>query len=219
MKPLILVLCIALMGNAHADDMSTADYARQGVIAGLLLIDYGQSIYIHDHPLKHREHNSIILRHNTPEGIRNYFLAATVISAGITKALPKEYRPAFQYTLIAVETWQTIHNKRRGVGVTLDGWSGRDKAQHIQVSAVAGAIGSAMFREDKAWSWSAFAVGMAPGVAKELYDSRKGGSGWSNKDLAADALGAAFGVTVGQQVVMRVSRRNGVTHITIAGTF
>jgi hypothetical protein len=44
---------------------------------------------------------------------------------------------------------------------------------------------------------------MIPGVLKELSDSSKGGSGFSGKDLVADAVGAALGVYTGGWLLSR----------------
>ncbi len=85
-----------------------------------------------------------------------------------------------------------------------DRWDGRDKAEHVAVSAVLGTITSLHF-EDK---WTAFGVAMIPGVAKEIYDSQQKGNHFSGKDLTADALGAAFGVQFGHWMLTR----NGATY-------
>jgi hypothetical protein len=53
----------------------------------------------------------------------------------------------------------------------------------------------------------AFGVAMLPGLAKEVLDSR-GGTGFSGKDIAANAIGAALGVATGNWIV---SRNNGTT--------
>lgn len=94
-----------------------------------------------------------------------------------------------------------------------DEWLGRDKAKHAAVSFALGAGAQMILPEDK--PVAAFALALMPGIAKELSDSRKGGSGWSNKDLVADAVGAAMGVYVTRTVQIRLGRRS----VTIAGTF
>lgn len=94
-----------------------------------------------------------------------------------------------------------------------DEWLGQDKAKHAAVSFALGAGAQMILPEDK--PVAAFALAMMPGIAKELSDSRKGGSGWSNKDLVADAVGAAMGVYVTRTVQIRLGRRS----VTVAGTF
>lgn len=73
----------------------------------------------------------------------------------------------------------------------------QDKVKHAAVSAVFGAIAGASM-DSKA---AAFGIAMVPGLLKEIHDSRKDGSGFSGRDLAADAIGAALGVYVGNCVI------------------
>jgi len=78
-----------------------------------------------------------------------------------------------------------------------DDWNGADKGKHFAVSAALGTA-SAMHFEDK---WVAFGVAMIPGVLKEVADSSRTNGRFSSKDLAADALGAALGVQLGNWLV------------------
>lgn len=74
-----------------------------------------------------------------------------------------------------------------------DTWNGPDKKLHFGVSALLGVAARSQWPDApvKAWAWA-----MIPGVLKELSDSAKGGSGFSYRDLTADALGAVVGVAV-----------------------
>jgi hypothetical protein len=40
-------------------------------------------------------------------------------------------------------------------------------------------------------------IGAGIGLAKEVYDSRSGGSGFSKQDLLADSIGITIGLTAG----------------------
>ncbi|PKE28450.1 hypothetical protein CWS43_22480 [Rahnella sp. AA] len=78
-----------------------------------------------------------------------------------------------------------------------DQWTGKDKAEHFASSAVFAAAGTA-YANNQGWNEAhsrsfglLFSVGL--GAAKELYDSREGGSGWSWKDFSWDIAGAAVG--------------------------
>ncbi|MGE9552249.1 YfiM family lipoprotein [Erwinia amylovora] len=78
-----------------------------------------------------------------------------------------------------------------------DSWTGKDKAQHFISSAFLSAAGNA-YGQRQNWSEGhsgtfglMFAISL--GAAKELYDSREGGTGWSWKDFSWDVAGAATG--------------------------
>ncbi|TFZ50119.1 YfiM family lipoprotein [Serratia proteamaculans] len=81
-----------------------------------------------------------------------------------------------------------------------DSWTGKDKAQHFVSSAAFAAAGAA-YGDHQNWSEARsrsfglmFSIGL--GAAKELYDSREGGTGWSWKDFAWDVAGAATGYSL-----------------------
>ena len=76
-----------------------------------------------------------------------------------------------------------------------DRWNGADKPKHFAVSAVSAATVEGLFANSLS-PLQRFGLAMAPGVAKELADMRRGGSGFSGKDLVADAIGAASGMAL-----------------------
>lgn len=82
-----------------------------------------------------------------------------------------------------------------------DEWTGEDKKQHFIGSAAMAAVASVAFKDSDHPVLYPFAASLSVGLAKELLDSTGGGSGFSYKDLAADALGAALGVAVGNGVI------------------
>jgi uncharacterized protein YfiM (DUF2279 family) len=65
-------------------------------------------------------------------------------------------------------------------------WTSHDKTQHF----LAGAVVSGLAYHYTGCRWKALAAGVLAGLAKEVYDSRSGGSGFDSKDLAAASLGA-----------------------------
>lgn len=76
----------------------------------------------------------------------------------------------------------------------------KDKQLHMKVSVPFGAMGALVCKGNKGFNlsgWKAIACGtafgMIPGVYKEYLDSKPGGSGWDNRDLGADAIGAFVG--------------------------
>ena len=82
-------------------------------------------------------------------------------------------------------------------GAQAEGWTGADKTQHMAVSAALGGIARAVTPN----KLPAVDLAMAPGIAKEQYSSpHRDKHTASVKDLAADAVGAAIGVYVGNCV-------------------
>ncbi|MDN3921502.1 hypothetical protein [Roseateles violae] len=78
---------------------------------------------------------------------------------------------------------------------------GRDKYMHAGVSVALGAAARSQISDPlKAWAWA-----MAPGLAKEVYDARRGGTGFSVADLVADGIGAYVGVQLGGLLFSRHS--------------
>lgn len=85
-----------------------------------------------------------------------------------------------------------------------DSWTGRDKAQHFAFSAAAAIAGNA-YSDHQNWSHrqsAQFGIGfsVALGAAKEFYDSRPAGTGWSVKDFAYDVAGAVAGYSLYQSL-------------------
>lgn len=82
-----------------------------------------------------------------------------------------------------------------------DEWTGADKAQHVAGSALLGTVAGVAIKD----KWTAFALAMVPGVAKEIWDSKHPNHTASFKDLAADAVGAAIGIYTGNCVIRNQS--------------
>jgi putative lipoprotein len=83
-----------------------------------------------------------------------------------------------------------------------DEWTGKDKKQHFAGSALMGVAASAAFKDSDHPVLYPMAAVLAVGLAKEIRDEvATSGSGFSYKGLAADALGAALGVSVGNAMI------------------
>lgn len=83
-----------------------------------------------------------------------------------------------------------------------DQWTGQDKAQHFIGSALLSAAGNEYARHQGASRDRSATIGLvfaiSLGAAKEGWDSRPAGSGWSWKDFAWDVAGASAGYTLWQ---------------------
>ncbi|MBI6528952.1 YfiM family lipoprotein [Proteus vulgaris] len=85
-----------------------------------------------------------------------------------------------------------------------DNWRGKDKAQHFLFSMVASAGANAYAAHQNYGHKEGVLIGLSfsisLGAAKELYDSRPEGTGWSWHDFAYDVAGATAGSLFYQQL-------------------
>lgn len=95
-------------------DLSQADIAREFAYVGTLVLDYSQTMDIKNHP-KLEEKNKMLGQHPSDVKIRNYFLASALTHYVITKLLPSEYRPYWQYGGIIYEGGFIISNHHIGL--------------------------------------------------------------------------------------------------------
>lgn len=83
-----------------------------------------------------------------------------------------------------------------------DSWGGADKRAHATFSCFFGAGAAAWQRESPGKAWL---IAMIPGTVKEAADATTAtGTGWSWKDIGANALGAGLCVS-GARVLLRHS--------------
>jgi len=78
-------------------------------------------------------------------------------------------------------------------------WLAKDKAKHFFISFGLSVLAYNTYLKNTDLSRSqvqaaAFGTVMAVGASKEFWDTRPGGTGFSWKDMTADAAGAALGV-------------------------
>ncbi|ARX35773.1 MULTISPECIES: YfiM family lipoprotein [Proteus] len=100
-------------------------------------------------------------------------------------------------SLVTLNGCQSFH-------IANDDWQGKDKAQHFLFSMVASAGANAYAAHQNYSYREGLVIGLSfsisLGVAKELYDSRPQGTGWSWHDFAYDVAGAAAGSLLYQQL-------------------
>lgn len=85
-----------------------------------------------------------------------------------------------------------------------DSWSGTDKRWHAGGSVIIGTVSSGLIRDP----YGAFGLCVGIGAIKEVMDTQKRAEGgkFSMKDLTADAIGCAAGVSFGRFVARASSR-------------
>ena len=124
MKKIIVGLLLAASASVvYADglvlpgryELSPNEVKLELVFDATLLMDYGQSRDIKNHP-GHYETNPILGPHPHDDKIMAYFVLAGLGHYAVTKALLAEWRPAWQYSWIAIEIAQIIKNRQLGIG-------------------------------------------------------------------------------------------------------
>lgn len=73
----------------------------------------------------------------------------------------------------------------------------KDKQKHILAESVITGISTKLLEDSEHPILYPILIGSTVGLAKEVYDSRAGGSGFSKQDLLADSIGITIGLTAG----------------------
>jgi hypothetical protein len=108
-----------LPAAAYADDeyfkpLSSIEIKRQVAVEVTLYLDYLQTVDIKNHPGMF-EKNVILGLHPKDNRVTAYFVLVGASHYAVTRALPTEYRAAWQYGWIALEVATIINNKRIGL--------------------------------------------------------------------------------------------------------
>lgn len=103
---------------------------------------------------------------------------------------------------IAHANWDCSGSRSGWRVQTSDSWTGSDKLEHFAVSAPFGALGAYLTRDTLHPVVYGTLIGTVPGFAKEMLDGTCNTSGFSYKDLAADALGALVGASLTHWAIM-----------------
>lgn len=192
MKHAITIAMLATSLAASAQDFDTTDKALYAAAQGATIIDWAQTRSFIKQPDKFAEGNPLLGR-NPSQGRVDAFMAGRLgLQHLLFTSVPEAYRKPVMIGF-AVTSWAAVVSNH-SIGVQADGFGGQDKLAHFALSAAAGATARAYLGEDSS-DTKAVAVAMIPGAVKELADAtRKGGTGWSNRDMVANLLGAVVGV-------------------------
>jgi hypothetical protein len=128
------ILLFAGASVARADDWSTADTVRQGVLTGLLVADWAQTRWLVKYEgtpghcsavnlnlpdpcvsRSYSEVNGLLGEHPSTGKVNAYFAAAIVGHAAISYMLPRGWREGWQYVWIGVEANTVHHNRSLGI--------------------------------------------------------------------------------------------------------
>jgi hypothetical protein len=110
-KFLLSILIAASSQAVFASDLSPIEQKRELLVYTTFALDAAQTLDIKNHPDIY-ETNPLLGRHPSDLKIGAYFIGAGFAHTAITKALPTEYRAAWQYGWAALEIGTIIRNRR-----------------------------------------------------------------------------------------------------------
>lgn len=113
----VLILTLALLfAPAHAGSWDEENTRLHVPLTFLMIVDYGQTLYIADHPDKYSESNGMMGDHPSRKEVREYFVLYYLTATGLTWVLPAKWSHWYQRGVITMEIYSTVNNKYIGVG-------------------------------------------------------------------------------------------------------
>jgi hypothetical protein len=114
-----LALASATSSNCFAgDSWTTREKVLEGTYLGLVLVDWGQTLYIADHPDEYFEHNKILGQHPSRGEVNTYFTTLMVTHIVIADVLNHKWREPFQWVSIILAIRTVNHN--HSIGIQID---------------------------------------------------------------------------------------------------
>lgn len=129
MKKIIFALCLLFSSSSYAFDKLEATYLALHAIdwaqtreirPGNRKCDYSyrtETFYNCTGSIEYRETNPILGNHPTSAQVNLYFAATAIAHVLIADALPSDYRKAFQYVTIGIESAVVVRNYQIGIRV------------------------------------------------------------------------------------------------------
>jgi hypothetical protein len=113
-----MILALVIVSSAHANEneWTTLDTSLQAAYSVVHVIDWAQTRNIIKRENEgYYEHNHLLGRKPSVDRVNIYFAATLLLHAGISRALPKDYRTPWQMFWIGVETNQISENYSIGL--------------------------------------------------------------------------------------------------------
>lgn len=95
--------------------MDALDLSLYSTYAVVRYIDWRQTQYIAQNPLRFHETNPRLQRHPTVHQVNRFFLKATALDLGVSALLPKPYDRLWVGGLVVQELGYTTHNRSIGI--------------------------------------------------------------------------------------------------------
>lgn len=115
---LVAILILVLASPVFAGSWDDKNTSLQIPLTILMVVDYGQTLYIADHPEEYMETNSAMGPHPSRQEVTEYFALYYLAVTGITWALPAKWSHWYQRGIITMEIYNTVGNHFIGVGFT-----------------------------------------------------------------------------------------------------
>jgi hypothetical protein len=112
-KTLLIVLLAICTASINADELTDAQVKTEIAFDITLVLDAAQTIDLKNRPAQY-EKNPLLGKHPSEKKVIAYFATMGWAHYELTKAMPNEYRKAWQYGWIAAEIFTIIQNKRVG---------------------------------------------------------------------------------------------------------
>ena len=113
-----LIICVLFVGCSTCNGgWSNADSYREAAFAGLVMIDWSQTLYGADHPQQYSEQNPVLGRHPSRSDVNIYMPVGMAAHAGVRCLWPPSWRTYWQWGTIGIEAVTDAHNAAIGVGI------------------------------------------------------------------------------------------------------
>ena len=108
---------VAIGAEEWFGELSREELIAETAFVGLAILDWNQTIQVAKHPDRYSETNPVIGKHPSVERVNLLMPAGIVLHALVTYALPRKYRPFWQYVWIGEETACVYQNWKSGLTV------------------------------------------------------------------------------------------------------
>lgn len=117
MLRIILMVMALAASTAHADDWRTEDTQCEIAYQVVAAMDWAQTRNIARNPGRWEEQNPVLGKHPSVGEVDAYFAVMGVLHYAVSEALPVEYRSAWQYVSIILESRSVVNNYSIGLSM------------------------------------------------------------------------------------------------------
>jgi hypothetical protein len=108
------LIALSCSGALAAEPLNSKEWSLEAAWLFVGFIEYGQTLDIKNHPDLY-ERNPFLGKHPSDARVRNYHIVAGLAHVGMTRLLPREYRPYWQWGTLILEIGLVERNHRLGL--------------------------------------------------------------------------------------------------------